>query len=401
MKARDSNISERDIANQNITSVETKLAHEEIEEKNIQIEKLVNMLPEPPLTNPEISEQDKIAGKGEVDIPVEQEPPDKVEIPMEHEPPDKVEIAVKHEPTAEMKVQAEDTSGTVHDASKSDTTEPVVESHSSSDPQDLTVTKPQVDLNGIGVIQDAISQRDPSFIRSESFYSAVSSIEEEGGERNLDVDFKDFQQGEGLEIDSKEDLTIKENASGVDTKSDMNLTTNKEETISDVPKISEHNTESSRVISTSKLEQIQNEELTVLKQKPSSPDELYPVLDKFVEQISISSEKLEVISCSVGPSVGTASAPQFEVPVERPSEGHTHQTVNLRARLQPLTQEQLQSLYYNAQLANNPAYIDRFIQVGSKDFFLCSNSKIRLVNLFSYIPNLHKSKRRKRDEIEY
>ncbi|XP_055999889.1 ectopic P granules protein 5 homolog isoform X2 [Ostrea edulis] len=91
-------------------------------------------------------------------------------------------------------------------------------------------------------------------------------------------------------------------------------------------------------------------------------DKLYPVLDKFIEQTSVSSEKLEVISCSIGPSAGTASAPGMDRFTEDPREQQYVECRSFRDRIQPLTREQMQSLYYNVQLANNPAFVDRFIQ---------------------------------------
>lgn len=133
--------------------------------------------------------------------------------------------------------------------------------------------------------------------------------------------------------------------------------TNKDKTTNDVMKPSEVKRESET-------------DVTALDQKslvsPAS-DTLYPVLNKFMEQVSVSSEKLEVISCSVGPSSGTASAPRLEGSTERAREGQSRGGMEsqrrLKPRLQPFTREQLHSLYYNAQLVNNPAFIDRFVQV--------------------------------------
>jgi hypothetical protein len=58
-----------------------------------------------------------------------------------------------------------------------------------------------------------------------------------------------------------------------------------------------------------------------------------------------------------------SSAPMEEDIRPREAEQRPQPKVERREELQPLTPEQLTSLYYNPGLENNTAYIDRFVQV--------------------------------------
>lgn len=333
----------------------------EDEKKKIQIENLVDLLPEPPRTNPEtelnhvsvrkeLSDQMEVSVEKEarVEIPVDQDPPDVVEIPEENEPPDEVEIILDQKPLDGKEIQ----SGNVISDGRSE------ERNLQTNQGEQGISKTE-SVTGTSSVFISEVKDNPDLNRSDSecFYSTVSSIEDGVGDEKVCADSQ--QELKDMDKQPKEIASnVEAEKSNCDDEiSEESIMTNKDKTTNDVMKPSEVKRESET-------------DVTALDQKslvsPAS-NTLYPVLNKFMEQVSVSSEKLEVISCSVGPSSGTASAPRLEGSTERAREGQSRGGMEsqrrLKPRLQPFTREQLHSLYYNAQLVNNPAFIDRFVQV--------------------------------------
>lgn len=332
----------------------------EDEKKKIQIENLVDLLPEPPRTNPEtelnhvsvrkeLSDQMEVSVEKEarVEIPVDQDPPNVVEIPEENEPPDEVEIILDQKP-----LDGEEILSVISDGRSE-------ERNLKTNQGEQGISKTEsVTGTSSGFISEEVKDK-PDLNRSDSecYYSTVSSIEDGVGEENVCADSQQELKDVDKQPEEIASNTGAEKSNCDDVISEESIMTNKDKTTNDVMKPSEVKRESGT-------------DVTALDQKalvsPAS-DTLYPVLNKFMEQVSVSSEKLEVISCSVGPSSGTASAPRLEGSTERVREGQSRGKMEsqhrLKPRLQPFTREQLHSLYYNAQLVNNPAFIDRFVQV--------------------------------------
>lgn len=334
----------------------------EDEKKKIQIENLVDLLPEPPRTNPEtelnhvsvrkeLSDQMEVSVEKEarVEIPVDQDSPDVVEIPEENKPPDEVEIILDQKPLDGEEIQ----SGNVISDGRSE--ERNLQTNQGE--QGISKTESVTGTSSVFISEGVKDNPDLNRSDSECYYSTVSSIEDGVGDEKVCADFQ--QELKDMEKQPEEIASnVEAEKSNCDDEiSEESIMTNKDKTTNDVMKPSEVKRESET-------------DVTALDQKslvsPAS-DTLYPVLNKFMEQVSVSSEKLEVISCSVGPSSGTASAPRLEGSTERTREGQSRGGMEsqrrLKPRLQPFTREQLHSLYYNAQLVNNPAFIDRFVQV--------------------------------------
>ncbi|XP_061187011.1 ectopic P granules protein 5 homolog [Saccostrea echinata] len=321
---------------QNVQDLESKEILEErphVEKEEIEI--LVETLPEPPATDPE--------------------PPDKVEIPVEQESgnvPDECEVSVPRDSSeheSELKGRVEELSG----------------------------SDSRTESNEDGRV-------DPSFNRSESFHSAVSSLE--SGDKNLlvDVEIDQQQETEGEGNLSQEACDSKGHVEATISTDDVKI--EKEDMGSDKQKFSKEeksrtsafDKESDMTSKDEELNRTQNErtenavsaklkveQTDIVSNQPSSEkpsDKLYPVLDKFMEQVTVSTGKLEVISCSIGTTSVIATAPGVEHPMEQPKQSGPVEKNASQERIQPLTREQMKSLYYNAQLFNNPAFIDRFIQ---------------------------------------
>lgn len=349
-----------------ITDLDTNVAAiEEDEKKKNQTEKLVDLLPEPPRTNPEtesnqlsvrkeLSDQVEISTEKEarekVEIPVEKDPPDVVEIPEENEPPDDVEIILDQKPPDGEEMQ----SGNVISDGKSEESN----LQTNQGEQEKSKTESVTGTSSVFISEEVKDNPDINRSDSECYYSTVSSIEDGVGDENVPAGSQ--QELKVMDMQPEEiasSNTEAEESNCDESISEESIMTNKDKTTNDVMKPSEMKRETET-------------DVTLLDQNslvtPAS-DTLYPVLNKFMEQVSVSSEKLEVISCSVGPSSGTASAPRLEGSTDRAREGQSRGGMESRPRpkprLQPFTREQLHSLYYNAQLVNNPAFIDRFVQV--------------------------------------
>lgn len=337
----------------------------EDEKKKIQIENLVDLLPEPPRTNPEtelnhvsvrkeLSDQMEVSVEKEarVEIPVDQDPPDVVEIPEENEPPDEVEIILDQKPLDGKEIQ----SGNVISDGRSE--ERNLQTNQGE--QGISKTESVTGTSSVFISEEVKDNPDLNRSDSECYYSTVSSIEDGVGDEKVCADSQQELKDMDKQPEEIASNTAAEKSNCDDVISEESIMTNKDKTTNEVKRESET-------------------DVTVLDQKslvsPAS-DTLYPVLNKFMEQVSVSSEKLEVISCSVGPSSGTASAPRLEGSTERAREGQSRGGMEsqrrLKPRLQPFTREQLHSLYYNAQLVHNPAFVDRFVQVSFvNDPFLC------------------------------
>lgn len=337
----------------------------EDEKKKIQIENLVDLLPEPPRTNPEtelnhvsvrkeLSDQMEVSVEKEarVEIPVDQDPPDVVEIPEENEPPDEVEIILDQKPLDGEEIQ----SGNVISDGRSE--ERNLQTNQGE--QGISKTESVTGTSSVFISEEVKDNPDLNRSDSECYYSTVSSIEDGVGNEKVCADSQQELKDMDKQPEEIASNTAAEKSNCDDVISEESIMTNKDKTTNEVKRESET-------------------DVTVLDQKslvsPAS-DTLYPVLNKFMEQVSVSSEKLEVISCSVGPSSGTASAPRLEGSTERAREGQSRGGMEsqrrLKPRLQPFTREQLHSLYYNAQLVHNPAFVDRFVQVSFvNDPFLC------------------------------
>lgn len=337
----------------------------EDEKKKIQIENLVDLLPEPPRTNPEtelnhvsvrkeLSDQMEVSVEKEarVEIPVDQDPPDVVEIPEENEPPDEVEIILDQKPLDGEEIQ----SGNVISDGRSE--ERNLQTNQGE--QGISKTESVTGTSSVFISEEVKDNPDLNRSDSECYYSTVSSIEDGAGDEKVCADSQQELKDMDKQPEEIASNTAAEKSNCDDVISEESIMTYKDKTTNEVKRESET-------------------DVTVLDQKSlvsTASDTLYPVLNKFMEQVSVSSEKLEVISCSVGPSSGTASAPRLEGSTERAREGQSRGGMEsqrrLKPRLQPFTREQLHSLYYNAQLVNNPAFIDRFVQVSFvNDPFLC------------------------------
>lgn len=348
-----------------ITDLDTNVAAiEEDEKKKNQIEKLVDLLPEPPRTNPEtesnqlpvrkeLSDQVEVSVEKEaqekVEIPVEQDPPDVVDIPEENEPPNEVEILLDQKPPDGEEMQ----SGNV--ISNGISEEGNLQTNQGK--QEKSKTESVTGTSSVFISEEVKDNPDLNRSDSECYYSTVSSVEDGVVDENVCADSQQELKDMDLQSEEIASNTGAEESNCDDAISEESIMANKDKITNDVMKPSEIKRESET-------------DITLLDQKslvsPAS-DTLYPVLNKFMEQVSVSSEKLEVISCSVGPSSGTASAPRLEGSTERRRVGQSREGMEsqprLQPRLQPLTREQLHSLYYNAQLVNNPTFIDRFVQV--------------------------------------
>lgn len=332
----------------------------EDEKKKIKIENLVDLLPEPPRTNPEtelnhvsvrkeLSDQVEVSVEKEarVEIPVDQDPPDVVEIPEENEPPDEVEIILDQKPLDGEEIQSVISDGRSEERNL----------QTNQGEQGISKTE-SVTGTSSGFISEEVKDN-PDLNRSDSecYYLTVSSIEDGVGNEKVCADSQQELKDMDKQPEEIASNTGAEKSNCDDVISEESIKTNKDKTTNDVMKPSE-------------VERKSETDVTALDQKslvsPAS-DTLYPVLNKFMEQVSVSSEKLEVISCSVGPSSGTASAPRLEGSTEHARKGQSREGMEshrrLKPRLQPFTREQLHSLYYNAQLVHNPAFIDRFVQV--------------------------------------
>lgn len=337
----------------------------EDEKKKIQIENLVDLLPEPPRTNPEtelnhvsvrkeLSDQMEVSVEKEarVEIPVDQDPPDVVEIPEENEPPDEVEIILDQKPLDGEEIQ----SGNLISDGRSE--ERNLQTNQGE--QGISKTESVTGTSSVFISEEVKDNPDLNRSDSECYYSTVSSIEDGVGNEKVCADSQQELKDMDKQPEEIASNTAAEKSNCDDVISEESIMTNKDKTTNEVKRESET-------------------DVTVLDQKSlvsTASDTLYPVLNKFMEQVSVSSEKLEVISCSVGPSSGTASAPRLEGSTERAREGQSRGGMEsqrrLKPRLQPFTREQLHSLYYNAQLVHNPAFVDRFVQVSFvNDPFLC------------------------------
>lgn len=348
------------------TDLDTNVAAiEEDEKKKNQTEKLVDLLPEPPRTNPEtesnqlsvrkeLSDQVEISVEKEaqekVEIPVEQDPPDVVEIPEENEPPDEGEIILDQKPPEGEEMQSRNV---ISDGKSEE-----VNLQTNQGEQEKSKTESVTGTSSVFISEEVKDNPDINRSDSECYYSTVSSIEDGVGDENVPAGSQQELKVMDMQLEEIASSNTEAEESNCDESiSEESIMTNKDKTTNDVMKPSEMK----REIETNVTVLDQNSLVT-----PAS-DTLYPVLNKFMEQVSVSSEKLEVISCSVGPSSGTASAPRLEGSTDRAREGQSRGGMESRPRpkprLQPFTREQLHSLYYNAQLVNNPAFIDRFVQV--------------------------------------
>jgi hypothetical protein len=312
-------------------------------------EALVEALPEPPVTDPESQRIDPESQKTDL------EPPDEVEQCLGDDLGD-VNVSLLKD-TSKQGSDVKDRSEEVVDAdTRTDVKEGVIEE-----------TRTSVSVEDVGV--------DPKVNRSESFYSAVSSLD--GGEKNLLVDLEEDSQQE-LQVTQETqpvvgtgektlsgDMVSGESLNSVETRQE-DKTSKSKELSKDLDTILQgtvsEETQSER--SENSVSRKVVSEVTDRGTSEKLSDKLYPVLDKFIEQTAVSSERLEVISCSVGPTAGAVSAPGGERFTEGWREQRSAECRPSKDRVQPLTREQMQSLYYNAQLASNPAFIDRFIQVG-------------------------------------
>lgn len=108
------------------------------------------------------------------------------------------------------------------------------------------------------------------------------------------------------------------------------------------------------VFEASYSESVMDQPVPSIDQSVSKTNQPFPKVEKPVTKMDMIVSKVHVVTESSAPLVIDMLAREEHVVPQR---------VEKRVELQPLTPEQLNSLYYNVQLENNTAYIDRFVQV--------------------------------------